>query len=79
MSCRRTWSRAGSRPCCAELNRYPDGEARRAKQRLREFMQVPAESELLLGNGSDELIQMLLLALARPGRGAGAVPTFRTN
>ncbi len=61
----------------AELNRYPDGEARRAKQRLREFMQVPAESELLLGNGSDELIQMLLLALARPGACVLApVPTF---
>jgi histidinol-phosphate aminotransferase len=30
-------------------------------------MSVPAGMEVLLGNGSDELIQMLITALARPG------------
>ena len=30
-------------------------------------MSVPAGMELLLGNGSDELIQMLITAMARPG------------
>jgi histidinol-phosphate aminotransferase len=51
----------------APLNRYPDPHARSLKQRLRESMSVPEGMELLIGNGSDELIQMLAVALARPG------------
>lgn len=47
-----------------ELNRYPDPGARVLKQHLRDAMDVPDESELLLGNGSDELIQMIMMALA---------------
>ncbi|MFN2339195.1 MAG: histidinol-phosphate transaminase [Gammaproteobacteria bacterium] len=50
------------------LNRYPDPGARQLKERLRACMQVPADMEILLGNGSDELIQMIALAVARPGR-----------
>jgi histidinol-phosphate aminotransferase len=34
---------------------------------LRTAMQIPAGTELVLGNGSDELIQMLALAVAKPG------------
>ena len=51
-----------------ELNRYPDPSARVLKQHLRESMDVPDESEVLLGNGSDELIQMIMMAMA--GKGA---------
>lgn len=51
-----------------ELNRYPDPGARVLKQHLREAMDVPDESEVLLGNGSDELIQMIMMAMA--GKGA---------
>ena len=47
-----------------ELNRYPDPSARVLKEHLRESMEVPSESEILLGNGSDELIQMIMMALA---------------
>ena len=47
-----------------ELNRYPDPGARVLKQHLRESMEVPAESEILLGNGSDELIQMIMMAMS---------------
>jgi len=47
-----------------ELNRYPDPGARVLKQHLREAMDVPDESEILLGNGSDELIQMIMMAMA---------------
>lgn len=50
-----------------ELNRYPDPTAGRLTARLRGVMGLPAAAELLLGNGSDELIQMILLALGRPG------------
>lgn len=47
-----------------ELNRYPDPGARVLKQHLRSAMHVPDESEVLLGNGSDELIQMIMMAMA---------------
>lgn len=47
-----------------ELNRYPDPGARVLKEHLRESMDVPDESEILLGNGSDELIQMIMMAMA---------------
>lgn len=50
------------------LNRYPDPGAQRVKDRLRSAMQVPAGMEILLGNGSDELIQMIAMAVAKPGR-----------
>ncbi len=50
-----------------ELNRYPEPTGRRVRERLAEAMQVPAGMELLLGNGSDDLIQMITFALARPG------------
>jgi len=44
-----------------ELNRYPDPEARELKAALSEYIGVPAEN-LLLGNGSDELISMVVTA-----------------
>lgn len=50
------------------LNRYPDPGALQLRERLRACMQVPADMEILLGNGSDELIQMIALAVAQPGR-----------
>ncbi len=59
------------------LNRYPDPHARKLKVRLREVLRVPESASLLLGNGSDELIQIVVMALARPGAAMLApVPTF---
>jgi len=61
----------------ASLNRYPDPAAVQLKARLRESFTVPEAAELLLGNGSDEIIQMLVLAAARPGAVVLAVePSF---
>ncbi|HUO43865.1 MAG TPA: histidinol-phosphate transaminase [Burkholderiales bacterium] len=61
----------------AALNRYPDPGARELKACLRETMQAPAGMDLVLGNGSDELIQMLALAVARPGAAMlGCEPSF---
>ena len=59
------------------LNRYPDPAAARLKARLREAMQIPAGADVLLGNGSDEIIQMLIMATARPGAAVlGLEPSF---
>jgi len=61
----------------ASLNRYPDPGARRLKARLRESFALPDGVEMLLGNGSDEIIQMLVLAAARPGAVVlGVEPSF---
>ncbi len=59
------------------LNRYPDPGARRLRERLCGALGVPAGMELILGNGSDELIQIVLMAVARPGATVLApTPTF---
>lgn len=50
------------------LNRYPDGAAHGVKASLRDAMAPPASTDLMLGNGSDELIQIILLSVAAPGR-----------
>jgi histidinol-phosphate aminotransferase len=61
----------------AQINRYPDAGAARLKARLRTHLRIPADQALILGNGSDEIIQMLMLATARPGACVLSVdPTF---
>jgi len=50
-----------------ELHRYPDPGAKKLRELLKKKMSVPAGMEIVLGNGSDDLIQVLGLALARPG------------
>ncbi|GMR19695.1 MAG: histidinol-phosphate transaminase [Gammaproteobacteria bacterium] len=60
-----------------EVNRYPDPAARRLTARLRQAMALPADQAVLLGNGSDELIQIILMALATAGaRVMAPDPTF---
>ncbi len=51
-----------------EMNRYPDPAAGALSARLRQSLGVPEGAGLLLGNGSDEIIQMLALTLGGPGR-----------
>ena len=46
----------------ANLNRYPNASATELQQTLRQLMDIPNEFGVLLGNGSDELIQLLALA-----------------
>jgi histidinol-phosphate aminotransferase len=59
------------------LNRYPDPQAPGLKARLRKSMQIPDEFQILLGNGSDELIQVMIVACARGGATVMAPgPTF---
>jgi histidinol-phosphate aminotransferase len=49
------------------VNRYPDGGADAVRDALRRRLEIPAECEVLLGNGSDELIQIIASALAGEG------------
>ncbi len=50
------------------LNRYPDPSSSELKEGLRREMAIPPNMEILLGNGSDELIQMILLTVLGQGR-----------
>ena len=52
----------------AEINRYPDPDAGDLKLGLREAMDIPESMEIMLGNGSDELIQIIALAVAHSGK-----------
>ncbi len=51
----------------AQVNRYPEPNPQHLKQKLKDQFGPHNESDLLLGNGSDELIQLLVLAIAKPG------------
>lgn len=56
------------RLAAAPINRYPDPQAGAVKAAVRAFLGLSPQAPMLLGNGSDELIQMLCLAVAGPGR-----------
>jgi len=59
------------------INRYPDPQAKQLTQVLRQDMAVPEQFDIVLGNGSDELIQLIITAVAEPGRVVMAPgPTF---
>jgi histidinol-phosphate aminotransferase len=48
------------------MNRYPDPSASALTQKIEQVMAVPSGMRSILGNGSDELIQMICMALAKP-------------
>jgi histidinol-phosphate aminotransferase len=50
-----------------DVNRYPTPTPQKLLDSLARRMDVPRGMKLLLGNGSDELIQIVITALARPG------------
>jgi histidinol-phosphate aminotransferase len=49
------------------VNRYPDGAADGVKAALRASLGLPNDVGLMLGNGSDELLQLITTAIAKPG------------
>jgi histidinol-phosphate aminotransferase len=51
-----------------DVNRYPDPQASALAAQLRLSMDVPEGMSVLLGNGSDEIIQMLAMAVSGAGR-----------
>lgn len=59
------------------LNRYPDPRSPELIETLRPVAGIPADQSVILGNGSDELIQVVIMALAAPGRAVMSVePSF---
>jgi len=51
-----------------EVNRYPDPDSAALKSILRQCLQIPHQCQIMLGNGSDELIQLIALLVGGPGR-----------
>lgn len=49
------------------INRYPDAGAAQLREALKVSMGVSDKYDILLGNGSDEIIQLLAMAVAKPG------------
>jgi histidinol-phosphate aminotransferase len=67
----------GKRLGALALNRYPDGRVNDLRRALAAYAGMPEGFELMLGNGSDELISLLALACQVPGAGVLApVPGF---
>lgn len=50
----------------ADLNRYPDASAAALKDELRKAFDLPPGAGILLGNGSDEIIQIIEAACGGP-------------
>jgi histidinol-phosphate aminotransferase len=57
----------GQRLGALALNRYPDGRVNDLRHALAAYAQMPEGFDIMLGNGSDELISLLALACALPG------------
>ena len=58
------------------LNRYPDAGAEDVQQTLRSLMDIPNKLDVLLGNGSDELIQLISLACENGDTVLSLEPSF---
>ena len=57
----------GQRLGTLALNRYPDGRVNGLRHALADYAQMPEGFDIMLGNGSDELIGLLALACDVPG------------
>lgn len=51
-----------------EVNRYPDPHANTLKNKMRAVLKIPDNLSIMLGNGSDELILLVALAMSRLDR-----------
>ena len=56
----------GQRLGALALNRYPDGRVNDLRHVLADYAQMPEGFDIMLGNGSDELISLLALACDVP-------------
>jgi histidinol-phosphate aminotransferase len=59
---------ANENPYNTEVNRYPDPLQRRLKRVLAKVKGVSAD-QILLGNGSDEVLDLVFRTFCEPGQG----------
>ncbi|MES2688001.1 MAG: aminotransferase class I/II-fold pyridoxal phosphate-dependent enzyme, partial [Pseudomonadota bacterium] len=57
----------GQRLGALALNRYPDGRVNDLRKALADHAGMPEGFDIMLGNGSDELISLLAMACDVPG------------
>ncbi|EJL84499.1 histidinol-phosphate aminotransferase [Polaromonas sp. CF318] len=55
-------AKLGQRLGALALNRYPDGRVNDLRKALADYAQMPEGFDIMLGNGSDELISLLAMA-----------------
>ncbi len=61
----------------ASINRYPDAQGQNIKEKLLAQMTLPDSCDVMFGNGSDELIQIIIQSLAvNAGPVMSVSPTF---
>ena len=64
----------GARLGALELNRYPTGRVNDLRRALAAYANMPAGFDIMLGNGSDELISLLAMACDVPVQAGQAKP-----
>lgn len=64
----------GQRLGALALNRYPDGRVNDLRTALAQYVGMPAGHDIMLGNGSDELISLLSMACDVPAQPGEARP-----
>jgi histidinol-phosphate aminotransferase len=70
-------TKLGEHLAAVALNRYPEPRPTALLDKIKRVMDVPPACDVLLGNGSDELIAMVSIACAKPGAKVVApVPGF---
>jgi histidinol-phosphate aminotransferase len=65
--CRRAAGELGQRLGALALNRYPDARVNDLRHALAAYAGMPEGFDIMLGNGSDELISLLAMACDVPG------------
>jgi len=58
------------------LNRYPDPTAQELSETIKRIYQIDDQFDVMLGNGSDEIIQLLLMALPNTACVMAPAPGF---
>ncbi len=59
------------------LHRYPNSKSSSLIAKIKSTFQLPEQLDIMMGNGSDELIQMILMATAKSGaKVMSPVPSF---
>ncbi len=64
----------GKRLGALALNRYPDGRVNDLRKALADYAHMPEGMDIMLGNGSDELISLLAMACDVPAQPGEAKP-----